>query len=127
MAEFASRWPDVRLWAITRVNGTVSDAHASAERHGTLSRQVVVSAVPQQMVTVVSRAYLVTVEAWDATSKKTAQDLAQEAAFQIESAPRDCNPVVTAELNAGPNENRDPDSGVYSYDVTVLVVVHRLP
>jgi hypothetical protein len=29
-------------------------------------------------------------------------------------------------LNVGPNENRDPDSGVYSYDVTVLVVVHRL-
>lgn len=126
MTEFASRWPDVRLWAIGRVN-TLGDAYASAERHEDEPRQVVVSAVPQQVVTSISRAYLVTVEAWDASSKKAAFDLAQDAAYAVESAPRDANPVVTTALNAGPNEARDPDSGEYSYAVVVRVVAHRLP
>ena len=126
MSEFASRWPDVRLWAIARIRPTTSGVEVSAERQA-LAQQVVVSVVPQQLETAVSRFYLVNIEGWDSSDKNAAADLASDAAFQIESAPRDSSPVVKAEINSGPNENRDPDSGEYSYSVTVLVTIHRLP
>lgn len=127
MTEFASRWPDVRLWAINRVKARIADSTASAERQTTLARQVVVSVNPQQIETPVSRIYFVSVEAFDATSKAAALKLSADAAYEIESAPRDGSPVVRAALNAGPNEFRDSASGEYSYETVVLIVVARLP
>lgn len=130
MTEFASRWPDVRLWAInTRLRPNLPGTKVSAEREEGNRRQVVVSVVPAQLETAVSRFFFVTVEAWvlDANGnadKAAAHDLASEAAFIIESSPRDSRPVVKAELNAGPNEHRE--NGVYYSDAAVLVTVHRL-
>lgn len=136
MTEFASRWPNMRRWAISRIRAAVEAQRVSAERSETLPdgaplhTQVVVSVAPSRLETPVSRQYLVTVEAWsyeDAVlAKDNAHDLCAEAAYEIESAPRDGNPVVRAELNAGPTENRD-EAGHYYYTATVMVVAHRLP
>lgn len=130
MAEFASRWPHVRRWAITTVRAAVTADRVSAERDESLDTQVVVSVAPSRLETSVSRQYLVTVEAWSyanlVLSKDNAHDLCADAAYAIESAPRDANPMVRAELNAGPTEGRD-EAGHYYYTATVLVVTHRLP
>ena len=127
MTEFASRWPDVRLWAVNLLKARIADSNASAERQETLPRQVVVSVSPQQIETPVSRIYFVSVEAWDAASKAAALKLSSDAAYEIESAPRNGSPVIRAALNAGPNEFRDSATGKYSYETVVLVVVARLP
>jgi len=127
LTEFASRWPDVRLWAVNRVKARIADSNASAERQESLARQVVVSVSPQQLETALSRIYFVSVEAWDAASKAAALKLSSDAAYELESAPRDAAPVVRASLNTGPNEFRDTATGKYSYETVVLVVVARLP
>ncbi|GAA1149160.1 hypothetical protein F6W69_10665 [Microbacterium oxydans] len=130
MAEFASKWPNVRRWAIERVRGAVTADRVSAERDEKLKRQVVLSIAPSRLETSVSRQYLVTVECWAhdnaATAKDDAFELCTDAAYSIESAPRSGSPVVRAELNAGPAEDRD-EAGNYFYTATILVVVHRLP
>lgn len=130
MAEFASRWPSIRRWAINTVRGAVTADRVSAERDEKLSRQVVVSVAPSRMETSVSRQYLVTVECWayanPATAKDDAFDLCTDAAYAIESARRDGDPLVRAELNVGPTEARD-EAGHYYYTATILVVAHRLP
>lgn len=125
MSEFGSLWPDVRLWAITRLRSALAGVSVSAERDESKAKQVVVSVVPQQLETTVSRFYLVTVEAWDSTDKQAAFNLSGLAAFTLESAPRK-SPLVKAALNAGPNENRDPDSGEYSYSTVVLMTFGRI-
>lgn len=130
MSEFASKWPNVRRWAIERVRAAVAADRVSAERDERLNRQVVLSAAPSRLETSVSRQYLVTVECWAyvdaATAKDDAFELCTDAAYSIESAPRNGSPVVRAELNAGPTEDRD-EAGNYYYTATVLVVVQRLP
>lgn len=129
MAEFASKWPNVRRWAIER-GRTVTNKRVSAERDEKLTEQVVVSVAPSRLETAVSRQYLVTVECWKHTNPVTAKDdafaLCTDVAYAIESATRDSAPLVRAELNVGPTEDRD-DAGHYYYTATVLVVVHRLP
>ncbi|MDF2045150.1 hypothetical protein P2P98_03170 [Microbacterium sp. Kw_RZR3] len=129
MAEFASRWPNVRRWAIGRVRN-VTTARVSAERDEKLTEQVVVSVAPGRLETPVSRQFLVTVECWKHTdpvdAKEDAFDLCTDAAYEIESSPRDAAPVIRAELNVGPTEARD-EAGNYYYTATVLVVAHRLP
>lgn len=124
MAEFASKWPDMRDLAIQRLKTKWPTKKISAERHREMVEQIVVSVVPAQMVTAISRNYLVTVEVWAAT-KADAFDLCGDAAYEIESMPRRL-PIVTAELNAGPNEQRDDVEGDYFYDATVIVTAHRL-
>ncbi len=130
MAEFASKWPNVRRWAIERIRTDVAADRVSAERDEKQKRQVVVSVAPSRLETAVSRQYLVTVECWDNTTPATAKDdafgLCTDAAFAVESAPRDAAPLIRADLNAGPTEDRD-DTGNYYYTSTILVVVHRLP
>lgn len=125
MTEFANRWPDVRLLAITRLNGALPTGHAkvSAERDESLGEQVVVSVVPAQMVTPVSRLFMVTVECW-AADKVTAFTLCGDAAYALESSPRRGG-IVTTELNSGPNEHRD-EAGIYYYDATVNWTVSRI-
>ncbi len=122
MAEFASRWPDMRLWAIERLKEQIT-AKVSAERDESLAEQIVVSVTPAQMATSVSRTFMVTVEVWGAR-KKAAFDLCGEAAYILESSPRR-GFIVTTELNAGPNEQRD-EAGSYYYDATVMVTASRL-
>ena len=124
MSEFASRFPDMKLWGITRA-GTATAVKVSAERDEALASQVVISVVPAQMETSVSRFFMITAECWS-TSKALGFALASDVGYALESAPRDNNPVVRAELNAGPNEDRD-EVGKYFYSVTVLVVAHRRP
>lgn len=124
MSEFASRFPDMKLWGITRA-GTATAVKVSAERDEALASQVVISVVPAQMETSVSRFFMITAECWS-TSKALGFALATDVGYALESAPRDNNPVVRAELNAGPNEDRD-EVGKYFYSVTVLVVAHRRP
>jgi hypothetical protein len=130
MAEFASKWPNVRRWAIERVRASVTADRVSAERDEKVKRQVVVSVAPSRVETSVSRQYLVTTECWALTNSVTSKDDAFEfctdAAYAIESAPRNGSPLVRAELNAGPTEDRD-QAGNYYYTATILVVVHRLP
>lgn len=130
MAEFASKWPHIRRWAINTVRASVTADRVSAERDEKLTRQVVVSVAPSRLETAVSRQYLVTTDSWAYTNSVTAKDdafeLCTDAAYAIESAVRDGNPVVRTELNAGPTENRD-EAGHYYYTATVLVVAHRLP
>lgn len=130
MAEFASKWPNVRRWAITTVRAAVTADRVSAERDEKVKRQVVLSVSPSRLETPVSRQYLVTVECWALTNSVTAKDdafeLCTDAAYAIESATRNGSPVVRAELNAGPTEDRD-EAGNYYYTATVLVVVQRLP
>lgn len=130
MAEFASRWPNVRRWAINTVRAAVTADRVSAERDEKMARQVVLSVAPSRLDTSVSRQYLVTVECWATTNTVTAKDdafeLCTDAAYAIESATRDANPVVRTELNVGPAEDRD-EVGNYYYTATVLVVAHRLP
>ena len=124
MSEFASKWPDMRLWAIDR-GKTVTTEKVSAERDEKLPSQVVISVVPAQVETSVSRFFMVTAECW-APSKAAGFALATDIGFALESAPRNNNPVVRADLNAGPNEDRD-EAGNYFYSVTVMVIAHRLP
>lgn len=124
MSEFASKWPDMKLWAITRANASLTPK-VSGERDESLAEQVVISVIPAQFETAVSRFHMITAECW-APTKASGFALAVDAGFAIESAPRNSNPVVKAELNAGPNEGRD-DMGNYFYSVTVLVTAHRLP
>ena len=130
MAEFASKWPNVRKHFLPIVRNAVTAGRVSAERDESITSQVVLSVSPSRLETAVSRQYLVTVEAWHhtnpLTAKDDAHDLCADAAYAIESAPRDGNPVVRAELNTGPTEGRD-EAGHYYYTATVLVVVHRLP
>lgn len=130
MAEFASRWPNIRKWALGVVRSSVSAQRVSAERDEELHTQVVVSVAPSRLETSVSRQYLVTVEAWayqdPVHAKDNAHDLCMDAAYSVESAARDGKPVIRAELNIGPSEDRD-EAGHYYYTATVLVVAHRLP
>lgn len=130
MAQFASKWPHVRRWAINTVRASVAADRVSAERDENVARQVVVSVAPSRLETPVSRQYLVTVDCWayknSVTAKDDAFELCTDAAYAVESAARDGNPIVRTELNAGPTENRD-EAGHYYYTATVLVVVHRLP
>lgn len=130
MAEFASKWPHMRRWAINTVRSGVTADRVSAERDEKVKRQVVLSVSPSRLETPVSRQYLATVECWALTDPVTAKDdafdLCTDAAYAIESASRDGDPVVRAELNAGPTEARD-EAGNYYYTATVLVVAHRLP
>lgn len=86
--------------------------------------EVVVSVTPAQLETSASRFYFITVEAWS-TSKGAGVKLAGDAAYAVESAPRTGRPLVKAELNAGPNEQRD-EAGTYFYVSTVLATIHRL-
>lgn len=121
-----ARWPDVRLWAITRAKTMTGSVKVSAERDEALKSQVVISVAPAQRETHVSRVFLVTAECW-APDKGAALALAGEVAYAWESAPKDCNPVVRfADGGSGPNEARDA-AGNYFYDVTVPVVIYRLP
>ncbi len=122
MAEFASRWPDMRLWAIGRLREELA-GKVSAERDENLAEQIVVSVTPAQIVTAVSRTFMVTVEVWK-QGKKAAFDRCGEAAYILESTPRR-GFIVTTELNAGPNEQRD-EAGSYYYDATVMVTASRL-
>lgn len=125
MSEFASKWPDMTLWATVRARTVLgSGVKVSAERNEKMAKQVVVSAIPAQMETPVSRAFLVTAECWSSNSKSAALNLATDTAYALETAPRDADPVVRAEPNAGPQWDRD-DAGVYYATVTVLVVAHR--
>lgn len=124
MSEFASKWPDMRLWAIERAK-TATGAKVSAERDETLASQVVISVTPAQSETAVSRYFLITAECW-AEDKAAAFDLAGDVAFAFESALRNGNPVVRSEAPSGPNEARD-DAGTYFSSVTVSVIAHRLP
>jgi hypothetical protein len=126
MAEFASRWPDARLWAIDLLTTDPVVVLVSAERDNSLDQQLVVSAVWQGLETAASRACLVTVEGWDSASKKAAYDLTADAAYRVESAPRDGKPIVKAGINTGPDEVRDPQTGTYNYEAVVLVTFHRL-
>ena len=130
MAEFASRWPNIRKWALPVIRAAVTAQRVSAERDEKLHTQVVVSVEPSRLETPVSRQYLVTVEAWSyedpALAKDNAHDLCMESAYAVESAARDGNPVIRTELNVGPSEARD-EAGHYYYTATVLVVAHRLP
>lgn len=129
MSEFASKWPHMRDWALERAR-TATGVKVSAERDDELAQQVVISVTPAQLETAVSRFYLVTAECWDYSKpleqKSKGFDLATDVGYAIESSPRDSNPVVKADLNAGPNEDRD-EAGHYFYTVTVLVTAHRLP
>lgn len=124
MSEFASKWPDMRLWAIARAK-TATAEKVSAERDEALASQVVLSVVPAQLETAVSRFFMVTAECW-AVSKGAGYALATDVGYALESALRNGDPVIKAELNAGPNEERD-EAGKYFYSVTVLVTAHRLP
>ncbi|MET0886249.1 MAG: hypothetical protein ABWX92_07335 [Mycetocola sp.] len=124
MSEFASKWPDMKLWAITRAK-TATAVKVSADRDDALPTQVVVSVVPAQPETSVSRFFLVTAECW-AASKAAGYALAMDVGFAIESAPRTGSPVVRTDSPTGPNEDRD-EAGMYFYSVTVPVVAHRLP
>lgn len=130
MAEFASRWPNIRKHFLPIIRAAVVADRVSAERDESKPRQVVVSVAPSRLETAVSRQYLVTVEAWSyadpVLAKDNAHDLCTDAAYSIESAPRDGNPVIRAELNVGPTEERD-EAGHYYYSATILVVAHRLP
>lgn len=124
MSEFASKWPDMRLWAIERAK-TATSEKISAERDEELISQVVVSVTPAQSETAASRFFLITGECW-ASDKAAAFDLASDVAFAWESALRNANPIVRTETPSGPNEARD-EAGVYFSSVTVSVVAHRLP
>jgi len=124
MSEFASKFPDLRLFAIARAK-TATAVKVSAERDESLSAQVVISVIPAQLETAVSRFFMVTAECWS-TSKALGFALATDVGFAIESSARNGNPVIKAELNAGPNEDRD-EAGKYFYSVTVMVTAHRLP
>jgi hypothetical protein len=124
MSEFASKWPDMRLWAITRAK-TATGAQVSAERDETLTTQVVISVTPAQSETAASRFFIITAECWD-VDKGAAFDLAGDVAFALESAIRNANPVVRTETPNGPNEARD-EAGNYFSSVTVSVIAHRLP
>ena len=124
MSEFASKWPDMRLWAIERAK-TATAAKVSAERDETLSSQVVISVTPAQSETAASRYFIVTAECW-LPEKIAAFTLAGDVAFALESGLRNGNPVVRTETPSGPNEARD-DAGNYFYSVSVAVIAHRLP
>jgi len=124
MSEFASKWPNMRLWAIERAK-TATGAKVSAERDEELPSQVVISVTPAQSETAVSRYFIVSAECW-MPDKIGAFDLAGDVAFALESALRNGNPVVRTETPSGPNEARD-EAGNYFYTVSVSVIAHRLP
>lgn len=125
MSEFASKWPDMLLWATTRARTQLGSIAVSAERDEKKPVQVVVSVALAQLETPVSRNCLVTLECWAAT-KGEAMKLASDAGYAIESAPRNSSPVVRTSLNSGPNQDRD-EAGTYFFTVVVNVVAHRLP
>lgn len=114
----------MKIWAITRADAATT-VKVSAERDEDLSSQVVISVIPAQLETPVSRFFMVTAECW-MPSKAAGHALATDIGYAIESAPRNGSPIIKAELNAGPNEDRD-EAGKYFYSVTVLVTAHRLP
>lgn len=114
------------LWATQRARSQLAAGTAvSAERDEKKAVQVVVSVTPAQLETSVSRNYLITLECWAAT-KGAAMQLASDAGYAVESAPRNARPVVRASLNSGPNQDRD-EAGTYFFTVVVNVVAHRLP
>jgi len=120
MVEFASRWPDFRLWAIGRCLVELAPGTSvSAERNEKLPAQVVVSAVPAQLLTPISRNVLITVETW-APGKSTALALCQDAIHAITSGRPDGVFVRLTDV-AGPNENRD-EAGVYFYSATATII-----
>lgn|GEM_PF-2506166 len=121
MVEFAVRWPDMRLWAIERakVAALAPGVRVSAERDETLTTQVVISVVPAQLETAVSRQVIVTVEAW-AADKKAGFDLCQDVMFTLASTPPR-GVFVRLVGTAGPQERRD-EAGHYFYSGTVTVV-----
>lgn len=125
-----SQWKDMELWALAFLKplntGVTFNNIASAPFP---AKHVLINAIPGARVTPISRNVLLDLEVrctkngqpWPAEENRLANDIA----FQIESATRNGDPIVYAELNTGPNRVTDTAGGHEFTELTVILEIQR--
>lgn len=127
-----SLWPDMEKWAVdylTPQNAGVIVANIFIEPEGAF-KQVFVTATPGPRITAITQEVRLDFEVRVRDANGHVQLFDQQAlaatiAYQIESAPRDSNPIVHAEKDTGPTRVTDPAGGPEFHELTVVVEVHR--
>lgn len=136
-----TRWPDVEAWfiefvtaaKIVAVEGALTGVvvrNQKPSNGGAAYRQVVVAADYGQLVTPITRYVRVRLQSWvvanSVSDLKGSFDLANVAAFVAQSAPRDANPIVSLEVDAGPSRVIDELSGIEYQSVVLLLEIAAL-
>ena len=136
--QIPKRWPDMEAWFITTVKAGLTAAGETATVVNLKPaatgayRQVIVAADPGQLITPISRYVRLRVQVWSVRSNGTTADLADSrdladlVGFIVESAPRNGNPIVAAEVDAGPSRVKDTESGIEYHASNILLEVHAL-
>lgn len=141
------RWPDIEQWfigwvtaaKIAAVEPTLTGALIRNQKpttpkpDGTVNaqatppyRQVIIAADYGQLITPVSRYVRLRMQTWVVLANGTANlkesfDLANVAAFIAAQAPRNANPIISVEVDAGPSRVEDALTGI-EYNATTLLL-----
>lgn len=140
-----SEWPNIELWALTylrplmpgvtivteKPGGKLPDGSTDT-RNAPPYRHLVVQWLPGVKTTEVTRQGLLNLESW-ATYSNGYYDIGQaladasRAAFLIESFPAG-SPLVSADINTGPNRVRDTENTSMTFVETVMALeIYRAP
>lgn len=125
-----SRWTDMELWALTylrSLNSGVIFDNIAPDAFST--KHVLVTAIPGSRATSITRFVRLDLEIrclkngepWPYEENRIANDIA----FQLESATRNGNPIVFVELDTGPNRVTDPGGGHEFTEMTVTFEIGR--
>lgn len=139
--QIPAMWPDVEAWFIGFVTAakivtaqpSLTGVDVKNEKPATAPanyRQVIVAADYGQNITPITRYVRVRMQAWSvlngASDFPGAFLLANTAAYIAQTAPRDANPIVSVEVDAGPSRVIDTLSGIEYQAVTLLLEVAKL-
>lgn len=138
--QIPASWPDIEAWFIGFVTPAKIVAQQSSltgvavrnQKPATAApyRQVIIAADYGQNVTPITRYVRVRMQAWavknnNTTDLKDCFDLADAATYVVQQAPRDANPIVSVEVDAGPSRVEDSVSGLEYQAVTLLLEVAK--
>lgn len=139
--QIPTRWPDVEAWfigwvtpaKIVAADSTLTGVVVRNQKPTTAApyKQVIIAADYGQLITPITRYVRVRLQGW-VTRDSSAADLgasfrlANTAAHIAQQAPRDSNPIVSVEVDAGPSRVKDTLTGIEYQAVTLLLEVHAL-
>jgi hypothetical protein len=139
--QIPASWPDIEAWFI----GFVTPAKIAAQQPSLTGvvvrnqkpttaapyRQIIIAADYGQNITPITRYVRIRLQAWavkdnNVTDLYASFDLANAAAYIAQLAPRNANPIVAVEIDAGPSRVKDTLSGIEYQAVTLLLEVAKL-
>lgn len=137
-----AKWPDVEAWFLSWVTPAKIVAEDAALTSVSVKnfkpsatgayKQVLAVADYGQLITPITRYVRVRLQAWvvradgKTADLKKAFNLANVAAYIAEQAPRDGNPIVSVQVDAGPSRISDSESGTEYQAVTLLLEIKKL-